>query len=107
MKSVSVDPSGRWTLMWNVYGVLGVERDYPDNFTVIVQAFAREVMHYSDPEAITNPVARAFAVQQALGDRQSEPAPRASDDSDPAVEVEFVHQNSPICGRRLRSEVPA
>ena len=49
-----------------VYGVLGVERDYPDNFTVIVQAFAREVMHYSDPEAITNPVARAFAVQQAV-----------------------------------------
>lgn len=48
------------------YGVLGVERDYVDDLTVIVQFFAREVMHYSDPEAITDPVARAFAVQQAV-----------------------------------------
>lgn len=48
------------------YGVLGVERDYPDNFTVIVQAFVREVMHYSNPEAIANPAVRAIAVQQAV-----------------------------------------
>ena len=53
-----------------VYGVFGVERDYPDNFTVIVQAFAREVMHYSDPEAITNPGVRAIAVQQAIVNSQ-------------------------------------
>ena len=53
-----------------VYGVLGVERDYPDNFTVIVQAFAREVMHYSNPEAIANPGVRAIAVQQAIVNSQ-------------------------------------
>ena len=53
-----------------VYGVFGVERDYPDNFTVIVQVFAREVMHYSDPEAITNPGVRAIAVQQAIVNSQ-------------------------------------
>ena len=52
------------------YGVLGVERDYPDNLTVIVQVFAREVMHYSDPEAITDPVARALAIQQSVVNSQ-------------------------------------
>lgn len=52
------------------YGVFGVERDYADNFTVIVQAFAREVMHYSDPEAIAGPAARAIAVQQAVVNSQ-------------------------------------
>jgi hypothetical protein len=53
-----------------VYAVFGVERDYPDNFTVIVQAFAREVMRYSNPEAIANPAARAIAVQQAVVNNQ-------------------------------------
>lgn len=52
------------------YGVFGVERDYTDNLTVIVQAFTRYVTHYSDPEAITDPVARAIAVQEAVVNSQ-------------------------------------
>ena len=38
------DPDGTNPFIKNpfFYGVFGVERDYPDNFTVIVQAFARE-----------------------------------------------------------------
>lgn len=53
-----------------VYAVLGVERDYPDNFTVIVQAFFRDVMHFSNPESIVNPGVRAIAVQQAVANNQ-------------------------------------
>ena len=52
------------------YGVFGVERDYPDNLTVIVQAFTRQVMHYSNPEDSANPAARAVAVQQAVANSQ-------------------------------------
>ena len=52
------------------YGVFGVERDFPDNFIVIVQAFTRYVTHYRDPEAITDPAARAIAVQQAVVNSQ-------------------------------------
>ena len=52
------------------YGVFGVERDYTDNLTVIVQAFTRYVTHYSDPEAIADPVARAIAVQEAVVNSQ-------------------------------------
>jgi hypothetical protein len=48
------------------YGVIGVERDYPDNLTVIVQAFTRQITHYSNPEDIANPGVRAIAVQQAV-----------------------------------------
>jgi hypothetical protein len=66
------DPDGTNPYIKNpfFYGVFGVERDYPDNFIVIVQAFAREVMHYSDPESIADPVARAIAVQQAVINNQ-------------------------------------
>ena len=66
------DPDGTNPFIKNpfFYGVFGVERDYQDNFTVIVQAFAREVMHYSDPESIADPVARAIAVQQAVINNQ-------------------------------------
>jgi hypothetical protein len=66
------DPDGTDPYTKNpfVYVVFGVERDYPDNFTVIVQAFARQVMHYSNPEAIPDPVARAIAVQQAIVNNQ-------------------------------------
>lgn len=53
-----------------IYGVFGVERAYPDNLTVIVQAFTRQVMRYSDPEAIANPAARSVAVQQAVANSQ-------------------------------------
>ncbi len=52
------------------YGVFGVERDFPDNLIVIVQAFTREVMHYSNPEETANPAARAIAVQQAVANSQ-------------------------------------
>lgn len=52
------------------YGVFGVERDYPDNLTVIVQAFTRQVMSYSNPEDIADPAARAIAVQQAVANNQ-------------------------------------
>jgi len=52
------------------YGVLGVERDYPDNLIVIVQAFTRQVTHYSNPEDIASPAARAIAVQQAVSNNQ-------------------------------------
>ena len=62
------DPDGTNAFIKNpfFYGVFGVERDYPDNFTVIVQAFAREVSHYSNPELIADPVTRAIAVQEAV-----------------------------------------
>ncbi len=53
-----------------VYGVFGVERDYTGNLTVIVQAFTREVVSYSNPEDIANPAARAIAVQQAVANNQ-------------------------------------
>ena len=52
------------------YGVFGVERSYPDDLTVIVQAFSRYVTHFSDPEAITNPAARTIAVRQAVANSQ-------------------------------------
>jgi len=52
------------------YGVFGVERDYTDNLTVIVQGFTRYVTHYSDPEAIADPVTRAIAVQEAVVNSQ-------------------------------------
>ncbi len=52
------------------YGVFGVERDYPDNLIVIVQAFTRKVMRYSNPEDIASPTARAVAVQQAVTNNQ-------------------------------------
>jgi hypothetical protein len=55
-----------------LYGVFGVERDYPDNLVVIVQAFTRYVVNYSDPEAITDPAARAIAVRQAIANAQYE-----------------------------------
>ncbi len=62
------DPDGTNPFIKNpfFYGVFGVERGYPDNFTVIVQAFAREVSHYSNPELIADPVTRAIAVQEAV-----------------------------------------
>ena len=66
------DPDGTNPFIKNpfFYGVFGVERDYPDNFTVIVQAFDREVTHYSNPELIADPVTRAIAVQQAVINNQ-------------------------------------
>jgi hypothetical protein len=62
------DPDGTNPFIKNpfFYGVFGVERDYPDDFTVIVQAFARAVSHYSNPELIADPVTRAIAVQEAV-----------------------------------------
>ncbi|MEO8008745.1 MAG: DUF1302 family protein, partial [Betaproteobacteria bacterium] len=66
------DPDGTDPGMKNpfLYGVFGVERDYPDNLTVIVQTFTRHVMRYSNPEDIVNPAARALAVQQAVVNAQ-------------------------------------
>ena len=66
------DPDGTNPYIKNpfFYGVVGVERDYPDNFTVIVQGFVRQVTNYSDPESIADPVARAIAVQQAVINNQ-------------------------------------
>ena len=66
------DPDGTDPTIKNpfFYGVFGVERDYTDNLTVIVQAFARQVTNYSNPEDIANPAARAIAVQQAVSNNQ-------------------------------------
>lgn len=66
------DPDGTNAAIKNpfFYGVFGVERDYADNFTVIVQAFTRNVFNYSNPESIADPAARAIAVQQAVASSQ-------------------------------------
>lgn len=53
-----------------VYAVFGVERDFGNNLDVIVQAFAREILNYSNPEAITDPATRSLAVQQAVAGNQ-------------------------------------
>jgi hypothetical protein len=53
-----------------VYAVFGVERYFGDNLDVIVQAFAREILNYSDPEAITDPATRSLAVSQAVAGNQ-------------------------------------
>lgn len=53
-----------------VYAVFGVERDFGNNLDVIVQAFAREIVNYSDPEAIADPATRSLAVQQAVAGNQ-------------------------------------
>jgi hypothetical protein len=62
------DPAGTNPYIKNPfwYGVFGVERDFTDDLSIIVQVFARRVQHYSDPQDIADPAARAIAVQQAV-----------------------------------------
>ena len=52
------------------YGVLGIERSFPDNLTTIVQIYGREVSRYSNPEDIADPAARAIAIEQAITSNQ-------------------------------------
>lgn len=53
-----------------IYAVFGVERNFGDDLDIIVQAFAREILNYSDPEAITDPATRSLAVRQAVAGNQ-------------------------------------
>lgn len=48
------------------YGVLGVERDFTGDLSVIVQLFARHVEKYANPEDLSPAAGRALAVQQAV-----------------------------------------
>jgi hypothetical protein len=62
------DPSGTNPYVKNpfFYGVFGVERTFGDNLTLIVQAFARQVEHFKDPNDVLDPAVRAVAIQQGL-----------------------------------------
>lgn len=52
------------------YGIVGIERTFPDDLTINSQLFARRVDHYSNPEDIANPVVHLFAVQNAILNNQ-------------------------------------
>lgn len=53
-----------------VYGVLGVERSFAGDLTLITQYFDRRVLHYQNPETISDPTSRLIAVQHAVANFQ-------------------------------------
>ncbi len=52
------------------YGVFGVERPFEDNLTINAQLFVRRISQYSNPEEITDPAIRPFAIQNAILNNQ-------------------------------------
>ena len=54
------------------FGVLGIERSFEDNLSMIGQFFVRRVDHYTDPESINdpNPAIKPLAVQNAILNNQ-------------------------------------
>jgi hypothetical protein len=52
------------------YGVAGADRTFYEYLNVNLQYFVRKVTNYSDPNAISNPMARNVALQQAAASSQ-------------------------------------
>ena len=52
------------------YGVAGADRTFLEYLNVNLQYFVRQVSNYSDPHAITDPLTRSVALQQAVASNQ-------------------------------------
>ena len=66
------DPMGNDPFVKNpfFYGVIGADRTFFEYLNINVQYFIRQVSEYSDPRAISDPLTRSVALQQAVASNQ-------------------------------------